>query len=343
MKRIAIIGAGLAGTACAWMLKNLGHEPIIYEARETLAPGASGNTLGLYNPRLSAGKTPESDFHAAAFHLALETFPNFKNIDWEKCGSLHLMTDEKREKKFRNCKKSWEWPDEKMQIMSAKTASNQANIELQYDALFLPDSGIVSPQKLCAAYAKDIEINFNSQVLDLSKIEADAIILACGMGVKNFLETATLPLRSVRGQMTFFKTASPLDKLMTNLCYGGYTTPAVNGIHAMGATFQRWLHHTDILPEDDTDNIKKLKKIMSLPELTVTDHRAALRATAPDHVPIVGQIAANPNLYISAAHGSHGILSSLAAAQLLTDLITRTPPRLPSATVDKLSPRQYGL
>lgn len=343
MKRIAIIGAGLAGTACAWALKSRGHEPVIYEAGQILAPGASGNAVGLYNPRLSADKTPESDFHAAAFHLALETFPKLPDIDWKKCGSLHLMTDEKRTKKFHDCKKSWRWSDKKMQILNQKQASDQAGIELQYDALFLPDAGIVSPQKLCAAYAKNIKTHLNTSIHDLSKIEADATILACGTSVKNFPETNKLPLRPVRGQLTFFKTASPLDKLMTNLCYGGYTTPAINGVHATGATFQRWLDHTQILPEDDQDNIDKLGKIISLPKLTVTGQRAALRTTAPDHFPIVGQLVTNPNLYVSTAHGSHGILSSLAAADLIADLIDKKTPRLPPASVDKLSPARYGL
>jgi flavin-dependent dehydrogenase len=44
--KVAIIGAGLAGTAAAWALRQAGAEPVIYEAGPEIAPGASGNPVG---------------------------------------------------------------------------------------------------------------------------------------------------------------------------------------------------------------------------------------------------------------------------------------------------------
>ena len=69
--RVAIIGAGLAGTALAYVLKQGGAEPVIYEASGNIASGASGNDVGLYNPRFTAEQGPEQAFYSDAFFKAI--------------------------------------------------------------------------------------------------------------------------------------------------------------------------------------------------------------------------------------------------------------------------------
>lgn len=363
MKRVAIIGAGLAGTACAYVLHGYGMEPVLYEEGPEIAPGASGNALGLYNPRLAVERTPESDFYAAAFALALRAFSDIchserseespgqktrssadaqDDIEWQPCGSLHLMTDEKREKRFRQCTASWRWPEDEMQILSAQEASAIAGVPLNYDALYLPRAGYISPRALCERYAEGAETHLNAGIGDLSGIKADAVILACGMGASKF---ENLPLKAVRGQVTDIEATAVSKKLRANLCYGGYVTPALKGKHMVGSTFQRWLDHSEIIEKDDADNVAKL--VAAVPALEgqykVSGHRAAVRTTTADHFPIVGQLNAQESVYVSTAHGSHGILSTLMAAHLLADMITGGALCLPQAVVDKLSPVRYGL
>ncbi len=345
MKRIAIIGAGLAGTAAAYVLKQRGLEPVIYEAGNEIAPGASGNEIGLYNPRLSA----ERSFHADAFDLAFDTFQALchsersavrhvveesqlekrdpstslryaqddNSIDWNAWGSMHLITDEKKEKRFHEAVKNRGWKD--MLMVDAKEASKIAGIEITKECLWLPRSGVVSPKKLCEAYTKGVEVHLNSEVRSLSEIKADAIIVANGMGAKNFNETQHLDLRAVRGQITFIEA---LPNIKCNLCYGGYATPGVNGTSAIGSTFQRWLDHSQIIDKDDGDNIAKLGA--AIPALAgdykVTGHRAAVRTTTPDHMPVYGRVSGT--IYASTGHGSHGILTSLWAAHRIADDIT---------------------
>ncbi len=295
MMKIAIIGGGLAGTSCAYVLKQAGAEPVIYEAGETLAPAASGNPLGLYNPRLSAERTSQSDFYAAGFALAVRTFTAMsplplgeggmpqgipgEGVDWNPCGALHLMTDEKRAKRFRQTIQNWNWPPEHMRILSASETSETARMELPFESLYLPDSGTVSPKKLCAAYARNVETHLNTKIENLADLKADAVILACGMGVKNFFPA--LPLQSVRGQITQVKATEATKNLKCNLCYGGYFSPAADGIHTLGATFQRWLDHAEIVEQDDADNIAGLAEISPVLArgLKTTRSRAAVRTT----------------------------------------------------------------
>lgn len=311
--RVAIVGAGLAGTSAAYVLKQRGHEPVIYEAGSEIAPAASGNLLGLYNPRLSAERT----FHADAFEVALKTFQDLKDIGWKQCGSLHLMTDEKKEKRFHEAVKSWGWKD--MHIVDAAEGSKIAGIEIVKNALWLPRSGVISPKKLCTAYAKDVETHFNTKIENINDVKADVVIIANGMAAKNF---ADLELRAVRGQITFVESNQKLAKIKCNLCYGGYMTPEIDGAHAVGSTFQRWLDHSQVIEKDDADNIGKMAK--NIPSLAgdykVTGHRAGIRTTTPDHMPIFGRFG---DVYVSTGHGSHGIISSIYAAYRIADDIIK--------------------
>lgn len=371
---IAIIGGGLAGTACAYMLKMRGLDPVIYEAGETLASGASGNSVGLYNPRFSAKWTPEARFYASAYDLALEIFEqlchpersegsheakgdssagkppqndtgdtNRNDIDWSACGALHLIHDEKKDTRFSKTAQNWPWPETRLRLVSAADASEIAGVPITHDALYLADAGYVSPEKLCRALAHGVRVHTSAHIETLEDIEEEIIILAGGMGCLSFTQAAHLPLKPVRGQITHAQSSVDSAALKTNLCYGGYCTPAINGAHTIGASFQHWLDHDDIIAQDDLDNLGKLQDAVPdiFKDLNIAGHRAAVRTTTKDHFPVIGKLAGRANLYVSTGHGSHGILSGLLGAQIIADMITGKPPTLDQDIFEKLSPSRF--
>lgn len=333
--RVAILGGGLAGCAAAYMLKKAGHEPVIYEAGDCLASGASGNQIGLYNPRFGAEWTPHSQYYGCAFERALHVFDRLDGIDFNSCGALHLITDDKKERRFSKMLESWGLGENHMHLVSAQYASQLAGIHIDHDALYLPQSGSVSPAKLCAVYAGVIESHFGSSV---THVDADITILAAGPALRMFEDSQFIDLRAVRGQVTLVKEAAPLK---TNICYGGYVSTAVDGVHMVGSTFQRWLDHSELIEDDDADNLNKLAEaIPAFPqELGIVGHRASVRTTSKDHFPVVGQI--SDNVYVSTAHGSHGILSSLMAAEILANMIDNKPQALSDDVLAALSPYRF--
>lgn len=347
--KVAIIGGGIAGCAIAYVLKHSGVSPVIYERGSELATGASGHARGLYNPRFSAERMPQSDYFISAYALARSTFELITNnggdIGWNPCGALHLMNDEKKQKRFPQTLANWNWEREHMQMLNAQAASAVAGVDVGYDALYLPDAGYVSPKKLCDFYAKDVAIEYGVQVSDLNAFkaesQADVVVLACAYGANEFF--SWLKLGQVRGQVTEVQSTEESEKLACNLCYGGYATPAQDGVHMLGATFQRWLSHSDPLSEDDRDNFERLRQIMpSVGEkMKIVGHRAALRTTSKDHFPIVGRLPEMDDFYISTAHGSHGILSSLMSAHILGDMIVRRPISVGRDVVEALSPARF--
>lgn len=74
-KKVAIIGGGLSGLACAKYLSDAGHEPIVYEAR---------NVLG---GKVSAWQDADGDWIETGLHIFFGAYPNmmklFEELDIE--------------------------------------------------------------------------------------------------------------------------------------------------------------------------------------------------------------------------------------------------------------------
>ncbi len=368
IRKVAIVGAGLAGTSCAWLLRKHGVRSVIFEATGDVAGGASGNAVGIFNPRFSAGRTAESDFYSSAYSLAIRTMQEIQkeyDIKYKKCGTLHLVNSDMKEKRFRDVLSSWGWHSDHMRYLDDRQASEVAGIKVQHQALYLPDSGSVSPAALCDAYSQGIDVRLGVQLMmnDISRKgdgwtvlgqDFDAIILACGEGAKWFRETAWLPVHTVRGQIIQAEDSGFGDDLACNICYGGYISPGAGGVHTLGSTFQKWLTHTEVLEEDNAEIIGKLREAIPVAEgaIHAVDARAGLRTAANDHFPIagtvpdlvswkIGQDKDVPGLYLTTAHGSHGIVSSIAAATLVTDLLLGREPGMARPVIDQLNASRF--
>ena len=67
-KRVAIIGGGLSGLACARYLVDAGHEPIVLEARDVLGG------------KVSAWQDKDGDWIETGLHIFFGAYPNMMNL-----------------------------------------------------------------------------------------------------------------------------------------------------------------------------------------------------------------------------------------------------------------------
>lgn len=331
---VAVIGGGLAGTTCAYTLKRRGVEAVIFDP-QGLAQFASGNPLGIYNPRFSQLRSGESCFYTSGF-AALAAL----NQPSQRCGSLHLITSDEKRKRFQGMLDHWGWHHDHAHILSAQEAGEKAGVPLAYEALYLPDSGYISPQTMCSFYAEGIEVRAGQY----DPREFDGVILANGIQAKDHEGLSDLPIHTVRGQISYVE---PVDALpvKTNLCFGGYLSASNSHGMMAGSTFQPWRTDIDVTEEDHRDILGKLYETVPAlaAQLRVTGGRAALRCAAKDRFPVIGPVADSPGLYVSTAHGSHGLISSLAGAEYLADVICQTPVSLSRAAVAALDPARFAL
>lgn len=342
-KQIAIIGGGLAGTACAYILKQYGFNPVIYEREVELATGASGNSLGMFNPRFCAQRDEFSEFFVPAYNQLINLARKAgEAIDYNPCGALHVINSPEKEKRFHSLIDKWMWHDDHISILNAQEASHIAGITINEECLYLPDAGSLSPHKLCHYMAQDIEVRTLSPVESFERIEADAIILCNAHAAKEFINW--LPLLKVRGQITEIETPPELKNLKVNIHYGGYISATRNERNMIGATFEKWIEHEDVTEQGHEENIENI--INALPNFKNTDFkiksgRARFRTEPHDHFPLVGHVPNQDNIFIASAFGSHGIVSTIQSAHYLADLLRNGPVCLPSRTTKFLSPQRF--
>lgn len=67
-KKVAIIGGGLSGLACAKYLSDAGHEPVVYEARDVLGG------------KVSAWQDNDGDWIETGLHIFFGAYPNMMNL-----------------------------------------------------------------------------------------------------------------------------------------------------------------------------------------------------------------------------------------------------------------------
>lgn len=352
-QNIAVIGGGIAGASLANALTQRAAKVMIFE-KTGLASGGSGNPIGLYNPRLTTSRGFEADFYSPAFVLAHKIFKEISkhnDIGFDACGNLHAITDDQKEKRFHGFIENWGWHTDHAALLTPQESSDISGTKLSHSTLHLPVAGMVSPRKVTEFLARSAQI-ITADVITIERSDTnwringqifDAVILAGGFDVLKFPATNYLPLQKIRGQITKVKVNDVFKNLKKNLCYGGYSTIAIDGEAIIGSTFQHWIDNDNLRTEDDVDNIDKLESVV--PELAknmmVIGGRASFRCAAKDRKPVIGKIDGFDNLYISTAHGSHGILSSLIGAELLAADIFNEPQILPSSVEFGLSPSRF--
>lgn len=329
-KRIGIIGGGLAGTACAYFLRQYGQEVTLFETGPALASGASGNNIGLYNPRFSQNWSAEAHFYASGYALAHRLYRQLPDIGFAACGNLHLLIDADKEKRLASMAANWGWHADHVQLLDADAASDIAGIRLAHAALYLPDGGMVDPARVCAALAHNTNVvtDTTPELLRdgdgwrLNGTPFDAVVLANGIGANAYLPAERLKLQTVRGQISLVKPGPASARLRCNLQYGGYLSAPFNGVQALGATFQPWLDTTALREEDHVYVTARLQEVQ--PQLAegveVIGGRASLRTTTPQRRPVIGRL--DHGLYASLGHGSHGLVTALTGGWQIASHLT---------------------
>jgi len=310
VRNVAVIGAGLAGLSAAWHLQREGIAVTVYDAAG-VASGASGNAIGIINPKLTAQRSAQSDYYTSAYAYALRALPV------HAVGALHLQLDDDKARRFAGYQQNLGWDKAHMEWLDAQTASDVAGVRLQAPCLYYPDAGHASPRAICEAWARDMDVRIE-RIETLP--EADAVVIANAARVTQFCD---VPVSAVRGQVSRLAAHDVSSKLKANLSYGGYITPAVGDAHTCGATFQPWNTSPEIAAEDHARNVAMLgAAVPALAGMNVVDGWVGFRAASKDRFPIIGR---KGDVMVSVAHGSHGMISGLMSGAVIAASCTGAP------------------
>ena len=394
-RRAVVVGAGLAGTATAAALATRGWNVDLVDRHDAIAAEASGNPQGMLYARLSPHGTSLSDLVASGLQHSCRLLPTLRlapGADWEACGVLQIAYDDDEARRHARLAELG-WPGTLLSRLDRAAASARAGIDVPAGGLLFPGAGWVDPSALCRALADHpaIRIVLGREALQLQRFadgwsvsdrsgriaHAPIVVIAAAGGSTAFDQTAYLPLRLIRGQLTFVPATPASRALRTVLCGDGYVAPARGGRHSVGATHRFRDASTALTTTEHRENLDTLAHLA--PALYAAmggdrldpaqlPGRAALRCSAPDYLPIVGPVVDAPafagayaplardatleleapspwieGLYVNAAHGSRGLVTAPLSGEMLATYLEGEPAPLSRSVMEAAHPSRFPL
>lgn len=337
--RATVLGAGLAGCAAARALADKGFTVTVIERHATFAAEASGNPAGLLYPKLTVDPSPHGRFHGHGFCYTRTLIEALKPQGWSPCGVLHLdLSPEDRARSVKLVEKNDFPPD---YAQAVEEVAPLCGLDLAGSGLFHAGAGVLPPPALCAALLDHprITLRFSNEITALPR-EDGPLVVALANAVRGFFPS--LPLQPLRGQITALTSTPVTQTLKVALCHDGYVTPALEGLHYCGSTFQKEdVGPPETRPEDDAQNLKALHR--HVPAFLGLKHvagaRAGYRATTPDRLPLAGL---HDGVYVAAGFGAHGLSGAPLAGEIVASLIAGDPPPVPLSLLPYLAPGRFS-
>ncbi|RMR05974.1 bifunctional tRNA (5-methylaminomethyl-2-thiouridine)(34)-methyltransferase MnmD/FAD-dependent 5-carboxymethylaminomethyl-2-thiouridine(34) oxidoreductase MnmC [Pseudomonas syringae group genomosp. 3] len=391
-RKALVIGAGLAGCATAQSLAQRGWQVSLLERHAAPAQEASGNPQGVLYLKLSAHGTALSQLILSGFgHTRRQLERLQRGVEWDACGVLQLTFDDKEAQRQKQLAEAF--PESLLHLLDQPAAEEQSGIALNSGGLFYPEGGWVHPPALCHAQIQHANIRLiaHHQALELRRVDdqwqvwsdaqlidsAPVVVLAGAADIKQFSQSAELPLKRIRGQITSLPQTGASAALRTVVCAEGYVAPARLGEHTLGASFD--FNSVDLTPNvaDHLGNLALLQEISAdlASRLEAADRppeqlqgRAAFRCTSPDYLPIVGPLADREafvqayaalgkdarqvpditcpwldGLYVNSGHGSRGLITAPLCAELIAAWLDNEPLPLPRSVAEACHPNRFAL
>ncbi|SDI50914.1 tRNA 5-methylaminomethyl-2-thiouridine biosynthesis bifunctional protein [Pseudomonas flavescens] len=391
-RRALVIGAGLAGCATAASLAARGWQVDLLERHAAIAEEASGNPQGVLYLKLSAHGTTLSRLIVDGFGYTRRLLERLqKGRDWDNCGVLQLAFDERETQ--RQSKLAGAFAETLLTQLDREQAERRAGIELASGGLFYPDAGWVHPPALCQHLISHPNVHLQGcrHALQLKRTDGEwqawggeqliaraAVVVLCGAAdITRFEQSAQLPLKRIRGQITRLPASPESATLRTVVCAEGYVAPPRNGEHTLGASFNfasddlapsaaEHASNLELLREISADLAKRLQVDRLEPD--TLQGRAAFRCTSPDYLPIVGPLAEpgafaeayavlardarqvpqapcpwQEGLYINSGHGSRGLITAPLSGELIAAWLNDEPLPVALDVAEACHPNRFML
>lgn len=383
-----VIGAGVAGCAAAERLAARDWQVQVLERHGAPAQEASGNPVGLMHPVLSkddnftARISRACALYGARLFQALER--EHLGLRWGQSGILQLAKDGEQEAQQRQVIEALGFPADYARYVDAAEAAALAGAPVATGAWYYPGSGWLSPPTLCRAllarWSAAVQPRYGCAVASLGhedgqwqaldaegKLLAQAPIVVVASAADALRLFPGLPLSRVRGQVSLAPAGTVAD-IKAALCGNGYLTPALEGQHCFGATFDFRDDDPNPRPEGHVTNLGHLKALLPATDTGVFDPaqmqgRVGFRTATPDRLPLVGplpdtaaflahplrreaQLAEMPRLeglHCLVGLGSRGMVWAPLAAELLAAKLNREPLPLERELADALDPARFLL
>jgi len=379
-----VVGGGIAGSALAQRLAARQWRVDLLEEHPHLAGEGSGNLAGIVRPLLSRDDNIASRLNRACFLHAGRTWAELERMGFASRrsldGVLQIARDGAHESQQRAMVAQGAYPGEYVRFLERDEASALIGWPTAFGGWWFPQGGWASPPTLCQALVDaagpQVQRHHGQAVASLAwsgdswralnaqghvLAEAEVAILATGARAQSLAQTQALPISPVRGQVSHIP-AGQLPDFKHALCCEGYLTPALDGIHCLGASYA-YDEGTELRVKEHTSNLDRLARILPNAESALDSSpmagRVGFRAATPDRLPLAGalpdgdqaitrdtrlrELPRLPNLYGLLGLGSRGLVWSALAAEVLSSQLHGDPMPVEGDLLDALDPARFML
>lgn len=384
-RKAIVVGAGIAGSTCCERLASRGWQITLIERRPQPAMEASGNLAGILMPLVSRDDNIASRLSRAAYLYALRAWwrseSRHAGARLAACGVMQFARQSNQETAMRQTAEALCFPREYLQFMSQTEAETHFGHPAPMAGWLFPQGGWANPPSLCQAALQlagaHVDVRLGQaikhiehgcglwRVLDESSqclAEAPILILANGTTATQFQQASPLPIKPVRGQVSLLPEAR-LPRLTTVLCRDGYVAPAVDGLHAVGASYD---FDADPAPrvECDLANLHRLSGLLpgfkTDPADIIVSSRVGFRPVTPDRLPIAGalpdwsglpvdsarrliDLPRQAGLYGLLGYASRGLVWANLMAEILVCQLESEPLPIEADLLDAVDPGRFAL
>lgn len=354
--RVAVIGAGVAGSSAAQRLAARGFEVSVFERAAAPAQGASGNKAGVFRPLPSQDNGRLARLLSECFLYGRQHVAKLPGVRHDFCGVLHLARDAKHEATQRRVVVEQHLAPDFCRFVEREEATELAGWAVAMGGWWFAGGGWINPPSLCSANLAGLDVRYNVcieridaegsgwRLIDASGAtqgEAEHVVLANADDARRL--AAELPLRVGRGQVSHLpEAATPALKIVVTRL--GYVTPAVDGIRCAGATLSPDDSDGALRLADHVENLVRLD--MTLPGFgqglnpAQLDGRVGFRPMSPDRLPIVGPLT-TPGWWTINGFGARGLVWAALCAEVLAAQIAGETPPLEAELLAALHPARF--
>ena len=326
---VLVIGGGMAGLLCAYSLQKAGVSCVVAEA-STIASGVTKNTTAkitaqhglIYSTLLKKLGKEKAALYYRANQQALEEYARL-------CKAIPC--DFSRRDNFIYSRLDPEVLEEELNAMDVLgiPGAFSHTPELPFPtvgAVVLGDQAQFHPLKFLAAIARELTIYEHTQIRELKKgtaltdggrIQAKIIIAATHFPFLNKHGSYFLKLYQQRSYALSLKYAPALEGMYLDQQENGLSFRSQDGRLILGGG-----GHRTGKAGGNWDELEAFAR-QYYPHAKITHRWAAQDCRSLDGVPYIGRYSAGTeNLYVATGFNKWGMTGSMAAAQVLTDLIT---------------------
>jgi tRNA 5-methylaminomethyl-2-thiouridine biosynthesis bifunctional protein len=339
-KTAIVIGAGVAGAAASERLAARGWQVTLIERHDRPAMEASGNPAGIFHPVVSPDDSVFSRLTRVSFCHFLQKARHLNGLRWSQCGVLQMPRDE---------------DERRSQVRALEGLGFPREFVFYEEGLNFPRAGWVSPTSLVKCLLTGIESVFGREVFSIEKSKenwiakdkagkpiasASVMILANSADAVRLAPQKHMRLRRVRGQLTLVPAIPGLDRVLIR---GGFAIPGIDGVSAVGASFDIDDDDPEVRADSHEGNLARLRKLLSdfSFETSKIEGRVAFRSVVPDRLPVIGPL--GDGLYGAFAYGSRGLIWAGLGAELLASRIEGEPLPIEKKLAAALAPERFML